>query len=59
MKPTKLQFEEYVSIRDSGITNMWNISFIEAISMTGLNKDICLYIMRNFADLAEEYEVSI
>ena len=59
MKPTKLQFEEYVSIRDSGITNMWNISFIEEISMTGLNKDICLYIMRNFADLAEEYEVSI
>ena len=59
MKPTKLQFEEYVSIRDSGITNMWNISFIEDISMTGLNKDICLYIMRNFADLAEEYEVAI
>ena len=59
MKPTKLQFEEYVIIRDSGITNMWNISFIEDISMTGLNKDICLYIMRNFADLAEEYEVAI
>lgn len=58
-KPTKEQFEEYVAIRNSGITNMFNITFITDISSTGLNKPICLYIMNNFSALAEEYSVSI
>lgn len=58
-KPTKEQFEEYVSIRDSGITNMFDVRFIESISSTGLNKDICTYIMHNFSELAKEYEVEI
>lgn len=58
-KPTKEQFEEYVAIRDSGITNMFNITFITDISSTGLNKPICLYIMNHFSALAEEYSVSI
>ena len=59
MKPTKKQFLEYVSIRDSGITNMWDIRFIESISETGLNKDICLYIMKHFEELATVWEVDI
>ena len=58
-KPTKEQFEEYVRIRDSGITNMYNIRFICEISDTGLTRDICLYIMNSFVELANEYEVSI
>lgn len=59
MKPTKEQFEEYVAIRDSGVTNMFDVNFITAISETGLNKNICLYIMNHFEELAEEYEVTI
>ena len=59
MKPTKEQFEEYVSIRDSGITNMFDIRFITGYSITGLDKPICLYIMQHFEELAEEYEVEI
>ena len=59
MKPTKEQFEEYVAIRDSGITNMYDVRFITEISWTGLNKDICLYIMKHFLDLAEEYNVEV
>lgn len=59
MKPTKEQFVEYVGIRDSGITNMFNISFICDISSTGLTKKICFYIMDHFAELAEEYGVEI
>lgn len=59
MKPTKEQFEEYVEIRDSGVTNMFDIAFIESISNTGLDRPICLYIMQNFVELAEEYEVEI
>lgn len=58
-KPTKEQFEEYVSIRDSGVTNMFDINFITAISGTGLDKSTCFYIMRNFGALAKEYEVKI
>ena len=58
-KPTKEQFEEYVSIRDSGVTNMFNITFITDISMTGLTKAICFYIMEHFAELASEYDVAI
>lgn len=59
MKPTKEQFEEYVAIRDSGITNMVNIKFIAQYSDTGLNKEICIYIMKHFSELAEEYGVAI
>ena len=59
MKPTRDQFEEYVAIRDSGVTNMFDIRYIMSISDTGLTKDICLYIMKHFEELAEEYEVEI
>ena len=58
MKPTKEQFEEYLEIRDSGVTNMFDVNFIVAISETGLTKDICLYIMKHFDELVDEqYEV--
>lgn len=59
IKPTKEQFEEYVNIRDSGVTNMFDINFITKISVTGLNKDICFYIMKHFVELSEEFSVSI
>ena len=59
MKPTKEQFQEYVRIRDSGITNMYDIKFITDYSNTGLNREICVYIMKHFEELAKEYEVQI
>lgn len=59
MKPTREQFKEYVEIRDSGITNMFDVRFIESYSETGLNKPICIYIMQHFSELAEEYGVSV
>ena len=59
MKPTKEQFSEYVAIRDSGITNMFALDIVCDLSVTGLTREICMYIMRHFADLAEEYEVQI
>ena len=58
-KPTKEQFQEYVDIRDSGVTNMFDVSFIQDISVTGLTRLNCIYIMKNFKELAEEYEVEI
>ena len=59
MKPTREQFVEYVLIRDSGITNMFDINFITRVSNTGLSKRICIYIMQNFLDLAKEYNVPV
>lgn len=59
MKPTREQFQEYVDIRDSGVTNMFDVRMVCALSSTGLTRDICLYIMQHFAELAKEYEVQI
>lgn len=58
-KPTKEQFKEYVAIRDSGVTNMFDVKFITNISVTGLDKPTCIYIMEHFGELAKEYEVQI
>lgn len=59
MKPTKEQFEDYVSIRDSGITNMWDVRTVCNCSNTGLDRDICIYIMEHFNELAEEFGVEV
>ena len=59
MKPTKEQFEEYVEIRDSGVTNMFDVRYITDISCTGLTRPICVYIMQHFLELAEEYDVDV
>ena len=45
LKPTREQFEEYVEIRDSGVTNMFDIRYICSISDTGLTRENCLYII--------------
>lgn len=59
MKPTKEQFEEYVNIRDSGITNMFNVGYIVSISNTGLTQPSCIYIMEHFSELSKEYGVDV
>ena len=58
-KPTKEQFENYVAIRDSGVTNMWATNVVCTLSTTGLTRGICLYIMEHFVELAEEYGVDV
>jgi hypothetical protein len=59
MKPTKEQFEDYVSIRNSGVTNMFAVTVVCDLSSTGLTKENCFYIMKHFTELAEEYNVDI
>jgi len=58
-KPEKYQFEDYVAIRDSGMTNMFDVRTVCALSVTGLTPEHCLYIMSNFMELAKEYEVDV
>ena len=55
VKPTKPQFAEFLAIRESGVTNMCDFAYITRTSFTGLNQDICLYIMEHFNALREEY----
>lgn len=59
IKPTKEQFEDYIAIRDSGITNMFDIPFVCAISQSGLSEGNCRYIMVHFLDLAREFNVVV
>ena len=59
VKPTKEQFEDYVSIRNSGVTNMFAVTTVCLLSCTGLSRENCFYIMKHFAELAVEYDVDI
>lgn len=59
IKPTKEQFEDFVRIRDSGVTNMWAINVVCDLSDTKLTIGHCLYIMEHFIELAEEYGVKV
>ena len=56
-KPTREQFEDYVRIQKSGVTNMFCINNVIGLSHTGLTTDICLYIMDHYNELREEYGV--
>ena len=58
-KPEKHQFEDYVAIRDSGLTNMFDVHTVCQLSVTGLTMEHCLYIMSHFRKLAEEYGVEV
>ncbi len=59
MKPTFEQFKEYLEIQNSGVTNMFDIRTIMAISYTGLNMEICRYIMKNYCDLETEFGITV
>ena len=48
-----LDFVKYLDCRDSGVTNMFDLRNVKAI--TGLNKEQIIYIMENFSELEEKY----
>lgn len=49
----KEQFESYVEIQESGITNMMNVRYVS--DLTGLTRDECIYIMQNYTELRKLY----
>ena len=49
---TKEKFEEYRSVQNSGITNMWDVPKVVELSNGILNEEDCLDIMKNY----EKYE---
>ena len=56
MKITKQQFDDYVDVQMSGVTNMFDVRTVSAIS--GLNRDQCISIMSNYEELDKKYNVN-
>ena len=50
---TKDQFEAYVRVQKSGVTNMFDLRNVT--SLTGLDKEQCMEIMSNYSELVEKY----
>ena len=50
---TEEQFTAYVRVQKSGVTNMFDLNNVKAL--TGLNKEQCLEIMSNYGELEEKY----
>ena len=51
---TKEQFESYVRVQMSGVTNMFDVRNVTAL--TGLNKNQIIEIMSNYGELKEKYK---
>ena len=52
---TKKQFQTYLEIRDSGITNMFDVRKVVELSKEILNRKDCMFIMKNFSELCDRY----
>jgi len=53
MNITQDEFDAYVKVQMSGITNMFNVSVVSDYS--GLSRDKIIEIMTNYNTLAEKY----
>ena len=53
MKITQEQFQSYVDVQESGITNMFDVRTVSVHS--GLDKQEIMYIMTNYSTLQEKY----
>lgn len=54
MEITKEKFERYIKVQRSGVTNMFMVSNVT--SLTGLEKEEVLYIMKHYEELEKKYE---
>ena len=50
---TKDQFEAYVRVQKSGVTNMFDLKNVTAL--TGLDKNQCIAIMEQYGELDKKY----
>lgn len=53
MEITKEQFEAYEAVRESGITNMFDVNVVSALS--GLSRDEIVAVMKQYSDLCEKF----
>ena len=52
-KITKEQFEAYVRVQNSGVTNMFDLKNVKAL--TGLSKEQIIAIMEQYNELTKKY----
>ena len=52
-KITKKQFEAYVDVQESGVTNMFDVKTVGQLS--GLEKEQIMTIMQHYGELKEKY----
>ena len=52
-KITKEQFEAYIRVQNSGVTNMFDIRNVTAL--TGLSKEQIIVIMEQYNELTKKY----
>ena len=52
-KITKKQFEAYVRVQNSGVTNMFDLKNVKAL--TGLSKEQIIAIMEQYNELTKKY----
>ena len=50
---TQDEFDSYVEVQESGITNMFNVNVVSDYS--GLSRDKIMTIMSNYTDLKKQY----
>ena len=53
-KITKEQFEAYVDVQESGVTNMFDVKTVGQLS--GLEKEQIMTIMTNYGELKDKYD---
>ena len=51
---TKEQFEAYVDVQMSGVTNMFDVKTVGDLS--GLEKEQIMTIMKNYSELMDKYD---
>ena len=51
---TKEQFEAYVNVQESGVTNMFDVRTVSDLS--GLDKQEIMTIMKSYGELKEKYD---
>ena len=47
------QFEAYVDVQESGVTNMFDVKTVGELS--GLEKEVIMTIMKSYGELKEKY----
>ena len=53
MNITQDEFDAYEDVRQSGVTNMFDVSTVSDYS--GLNREQIMTIMKNYSELNEKY----
>ena len=54
-KISKKDFEAYVRVQRSGVTNMFAVDLVSKLS--GLTRDKILYIMENYRELSKRFKI--